>query len=65
MNGAMEVMNYDWLKTFPWEKLRNKEYKNPSFSKIAETFVDADNDLSPSEDELLEKKRDLLKQLSI
>ena len=61
MNGAIEVMNHDWLKTFPWEKLRNKEYKNPNFNKIAETFVDADHDLTPSEDDLLEKKRDLLK----
>ena len=24
-NGAVEVTNHDWLKTFPWEKLRNKQ----------------------------------------
>jgi len=66
LNGALEVMNHDWLKTFPWEKLKNKGFKNPYFSRLKETYFEptAENYIDLEED-LVEKKRSSLSLLRV
>ncbi|CAD8198969.1 unnamed protein product [Paramecium pentaurelia] len=66
--GPDEVKNHPWLRSYPWQKLLNKEIESPYIPKQIDDNVEYLNQISEdndSQDELIKENKLLLKKNSV